>query len=86
MPYRQQQQPIQIIPPPPRWAPCVCCGQPIMGLTQRSGRFDPWSEAQDEYVVRAHERGASSKLIAWSLGCKPSSVANRLMALRKFGR
>lgn len=64
---------------------CSCCGQAVAGLTPHRHNHN-WTAEQDAFIELAHSRGASVKLIAFTLSTEPSTVGHRLAALRKFGR
>lgn len=87
----QRQQPVDVIkdhpvpPPAPPSVACCLCGNPLHGVSPHQPNRH-WTPEQDAFIRRAHDRGASVKLIAWTLRTEASTVGHRLQALRKFGR
>jgi len=68
--------------PPPRLVICPCCGSAISGVN-RHIRGRPWDSEQDKFILRASDRGATNKLIAYVFGTSAHIINNRLIELRK---
>jgi len=63
---------------------CPCCGSAIAGVS-RHVRGRPWTEEQDNFILRASTRGATNKLIAYVFGTSQHIINNRLIELRRRG-
>jgi len=60
---------------------CPCCGAAITGIS-RHIRGRPWTVEQDNFILRASDRGATNKLIAYVFGTSHYIINNRIAELR----
>jgi len=67
------------LPEPP--ITCPCCGTQVVGLT-RHAQGAAWTPAQDAFIQRAVQHGASTTLVAYVLGTEQRTVAGRINNLR----
>ena len=60
---------------------CPCCGTQVEGLA-RHAQGAAWTPAQDAFIQRAVQHGASTTLVAYVLGTERRVVAGRINNLR----